>query len=106
MLDLLLRYVTLSKSLNDSIGTDQFSTFAHCDSSNARSVSSFIDSEDSFLDLVSITDEVDMELRRVDEEFREADPRYTGRYRGDITGQVLRDDFVREARANGLQYFI
>ena len=30
---------------------------------------------------------------------------YSGRYRDDLTGQVLRDDLVREARAKELKYF-
>ena len=35
----------------------------------------------------------------------EADERYTGKYRDDISGQVLRDDLVDEARRKELKYF-
>ena len=35
----------------------------------------------------------------------ETDPRYSGRFRDDISGQVLRDDLVHEARAKELKYF-
>ena len=40
-----------------------------------------------------------------DEEARSLDPRFTGKYRDDITGQVLRDDLVEEARCLELKYF-
>ena len=36
---------------------------------------------------------------------RKKDARYSGRYKDDITGQVLRDDLVREARSKELEYF-
>ncbi len=41
----------------------------------------------------------------VEELVRKDDPRYTGKCKDDITGQVLRDDLVREARAKELEYF-
>ena len=34
-----------------------------------------------------------------------ADPRCSGQYRDNITGQLLRDDLIREARLKELQYF-
>jgi hypothetical protein len=67
MLNLLLRYVTLTKSISDSIATDQFSTYVHPDSSASKSIGSFRDSEDSFLDLISITDDVHGKLEDIDE---------------------------------------
>ncbi len=67
MLNLLLRYVTLTKSISDSIATDQFSTYVHQDSSASKSIGSFRDSEDSFLDLISITDDVHDKLEDIDE---------------------------------------
>ena len=33
------------------------------------------------------------------------DPRYSGRFRDDVIGQLLRDDLVREARLQELRYF-
>ena len=33
------------------------------------------------------------------------DQGYSGRYRDDLTGQVLRDDLVRQARKKELEYF-
>ncbi len=35
----------------------------------------------------------------------EMDPRFTGKYRDDVSGQILRDDLVQEARAKELTYF-
>ena len=37
--------------------------------------------------------------------FKAKDPRYSGKCKDDMTGQVLRDDLVREARAKELLYF-
>ena len=42
---------------------------------------------------------------KAEEDFKKADSRYSGKYRDDLTGQVLRDDLVREARAKELQHF-
>ncbi len=50
--------------------------------------------------LHAVTD--DNEPERV---FKAKDSRYSGKYRDDITGQVLRDDLVAEARAQELGYF-
>ncbi len=50
--------------------------------------------------LHAVTDDGDFEKA-----FKAKDLRYTGRYRDDITGQILRDDLVREARAKELEYF-
>ena len=59
MLDILLRYVTLSKTigLDNSISTDGFYPDS-VTTTRSRSIGSFRESEDSILDLISITDEV------------------------------------------------
>ena len=49
--------------------------------------------------LVAAEDPV-MEVER-----KAIDPRITGRYRDNITGQTLRDDLVREARLTEMKYF-
>ena len=41
----------------------------------------------------------------VEKAFQEQDPRCSGKFKDDITGQVLRDDLVRAARATELEYF-
>ena len=39
------------------------------------------------------------------ENFKNKDHGYSGKYKDDLTGQVLRDDLVRAARAKELEYF-
>ena len=53
---------------------------------------------DAEVGLHAVTDDADGD-------FRTHDPRYSGRYRDDLTGQVLRDDLVRAARVQELTYF-
>ena len=36
---------------------------------------------------------------------RGPDQRYSGRFRGDLTAQVLKDELVQEARAKELEFF-
>ena len=55
---------------------------------------------DNEVGLHAVTDDA-----KAEQMFKEKDPRYSGRFKDDITGQVLRDDLVRVARATELEYF-
>ena len=50
--------------------------------------------------LHAVTDDL-----KVQEEFKTRDPRFSGKFKDDLSGQVLRDDLVHEARAKEMQYF-
>ena len=50
--------------------------------------------------LHAVTDEPAVEAQ-----VKTMDPRYSGKYKDAMTGQVLRDDLVQEARAKELDYF-
>ncbi len=55
---------------------------------------------DHEIGLHAVTDEPAVETL-----IKDQDPRYSGKFKDDITGQVLRDDLVREARKKELEYF-